>query len=629
MTSQHSFRQRLRYRFDSAIAKGTSSVVWWLGYATIALILLAAFVLVVFGITFGDDKLSLLEASWQALVRTLDPGVVGADFGWPFRVVGLLVTLGGIFIVSTLIGLLANGISEKLDELRKGRSPVLEENHTLILGWSPKLLTIISELMIANENQSKACIVVMAPEDKVFMEDEIRSRVEHKGNTRIVCRTGNPADTHDLELVNPSGSRAIIVLSPLDPSPDAQVIKTVLALMHKDPGIKRLNVVAELTDARNSDALKNVTDGRISTVVSSDIIARVTAQVCRQSGLSVVYQELLDFDGDEIYFSEQKDLVGKTFRHALLSFPTSSVIGVRRANGECELNPPMDGVFQPGDSVIAISEDDDTVTMTGSTLAIADSASNAPHDSLEQRENVLVMGWNALGPQILHQLDGYVAPGSTVHVEYDPEHVQLKDLELVEEFSNLEVSVSKAKDDVALRALLEETDFDHVIVLCYRHGMSVAEADARTLMTLLQLRRLLGEVAPDRKISIVTELLDVADVNLATVANPDDFIVSEQLVSLMLAQIAENRDLDMVFGDLFDSDRSEIVLRPVASYLQPSESQTFGDAVAAAAAFGESAIGYRRASNGNGAGPSIAVNPPKSEVTRFSPDDQLIVLSHH
>ena len=70
-------------------------------------------------------------------MRTLDAGTMGGDAGWGFRIVMLLVTIGGIFIVSTLIGVLTTGIEGKLDELRKGRSRVLENDHTVILDWSP------------------------------------------------------------------------------------------------------------------------------------------------------------------------------------------------------------------------------------------------------------------------------------------------------------------------------------------------------------------------------------------------------------------------------------------------------------------------------------------------------------
>ena len=54
----------------------------------------------------------------------------------------LVVTLGGIFIVSTLIGMITTGIEGKLDELRKGRSRVIENDHTVILGWSQQIFTI-------------------------------------------------------------------------------------------------------------------------------------------------------------------------------------------------------------------------------------------------------------------------------------------------------------------------------------------------------------------------------------------------------------------------------------------------------------------------------------------------------
>lgn len=88
------------------------------------------------------------------------------------------VTLGGIFIVSTLIGVLTAGVEGKLEVLRKGRSLVLESGHTLILGWSAQIFNILSELMQANANQKKASLVILADKDKVEMGDEIRARVE-------------------------------------------------------------------------------------------------------------------------------------------------------------------------------------------------------------------------------------------------------------------------------------------------------------------------------------------------------------------------------------------------------------------------------------------------------------------
>jgi hypothetical protein len=96
-----------------------------------------------------------------------------------------------------LIGVIFTGIDNKLTDLCKGRSFVLEREHTIIFGWSSEIFSVISELVAANESRARACIVILAPKDRVEMEDEIRERVGKTKNTRIVCRTGDPIDIDD------------------------------------------------------------------------------------------------------------------------------------------------------------------------------------------------------------------------------------------------------------------------------------------------------------------------------------------------------------------------------------------------------------------------------------------------
>ncbi|HOT77987.1 MAG TPA: hypothetical protein PK467_19525, partial [Candidatus Wallbacteria bacterium] len=132
--------QKLRYSFDNTMSKGTPALIFWLGIVSLLVISFAALLVTFFAIVpEGSQKLDLIEAFWMSMMRALDSGTVAGDNGWPFRLVMFAVTLGGIFIVSTLIGLLSAGIEAKVDELRKGKSLVIENNHTLILGWSPKI----------------------------------------------------------------------------------------------------------------------------------------------------------------------------------------------------------------------------------------------------------------------------------------------------------------------------------------------------------------------------------------------------------------------------------------------------------------------------------------------------------
>jgi hypothetical protein len=60
----------------------------------------------------------------------IDPGSAAEDTGGIHRLISATVTMCGIFIISTLIGALTTGMEGKLAELRKGRTKVIETNHT-------------------------------------------------------------------------------------------------------------------------------------------------------------------------------------------------------------------------------------------------------------------------------------------------------------------------------------------------------------------------------------------------------------------------------------------------------------------------------------------------------------------
>ena len=135
------------------------------------------------------------------------------------------MTLAGIFVLSILIGIISSGIESRLEELRKGRTLVVEQGHTLILGWSPKLHQILTELEVANANQRNPCVVVLADRDKVAMEDEVRARAGDGRRTRVICRSGSTSDAADLDLVRPEHAKSILVLLD-EASGDPGVVKT-------------------------------------------------------------------------------------------------------------------------------------------------------------------------------------------------------------------------------------------------------------------------------------------------------------------------------------------------------------------------------------------------------------------
>ena len=632
MSQKPSFKQKVSYMFDNIMAAGTPAMIGMLALLSLVVVFVAAAIISLFSINQPGEEgaLSFGEAAWMSLMRTLDAGTMGGDAGFGFRLVMLLVTVGGIFVVSSLIGVLSAGVESKLEELRKGRSIVLENNHTVILGWSPQVFTIISELVEANSNQKRAAIAILAENDKVEMEDEIRARIDELKTTRVICRSGNPMDPTDLELVSPHTARSIIVIPPDTDDPDTFVIKTVLAITN-NPNRREepYHIITQLRDEKSQSLVKMIsTRDEVNAVMMGELIARVTAQTSRLSGLSVVYTELMNFGGDEIYFKEEPALSGRTFGDALLAFEDSTVIGIGRANGAVLLNPPMDSRFEPGDKVIAISADDDTVKLSGlNTHPIQTAALRTNgHAAAPKPEKSLLLGWNPRAGIILKELDAYVAKGSVVTVVADDDLE--KDVKASAKLTSNQ-KVTFLAGDTTDRELLDSLkieDFDHVIVVADTHR-SVQESDARTLVTLLHLRDIASR--DDTPFSIVSEMLDLRNRELAEVTKVDDFIVSDHLISLMTAQLSENSALMGVFTDLFDPEGSEVYLKPIEQYVAIGEPVNFYTVIEAARRRGETAIGYRIEAEHDDAKKSYGVytNPKKSAQAVFSADDKVIVLA--
>jgi voltage-gated potassium channel Kch len=639
-------KERLRYMFDNSMSRGPVALIGWLALLSAVLIVIIAGLVSLFswapdGITptgEGTGKPGFFDVAWFSLMRTLDAGTMGGDTGrWPFLFSILAVTIGGVFIVSTLIGVLTSGVEGKIEELRKGRSKVIEQDHTLILGWSPKIFSIISELIIANENRKKPRIVILADKDKVEMEDELRGRFADTKNTKVICRTGSPIDLNDLEIVNPHAARSIVVLAPEQDNPDSQVIKVILALTNNPHRRKEpYHIVAEIQDERNLEVARMVGKDEVELIVTGDLIARVVVQTCRQSGLSVVHTELLDFDGDEVYFQEEPRLVGWPFMAALFAYEDSSVIGLRTADGRVLLNPPMDTRIGPGDKIIAVSEDDDKVVMSGKItdwnsyvpqLGIDLAAIRQPEKQPPRPERTLLLGWNQRGPTIVNELDRYVAPGSAVTIVAFGTSVR-EDLQAkCSGIKNMKGSVIEA--DTTDRKVLDSLNvagFDQVILLSY-DGIDVQEADAKTLVSLLHLRDMSEK--QQKHFRIVSEMLDIRNRELAEVTHADDFIVSNKLVSLMLSQVSENKELTAVFQDLFDPDGSEVYIKPAENYVELGRPVNFYTVLESARRRNEIALGYRIIAHATDASKAYGVvtNPEKTPLVTFSPGDKIVVVA--
>lgn len=623
---QNNLKNRLRYYFENTISDGPIGVIKWLGLISLTIILILGLLIIVFGIKDdpnANESIGFIEGVWKSLMATLDPGTMGGDEGWPFRIIRFSATLLGIFIISILIGIISSGIDEKLEELKKGKSKVLEVDHTLILGWSEKVFSIITEIIEANTNYKGRAIVILAEKDKVEMEDEIKAKIPDFKTSKVIVRNGNPLISSDIEVVNPDQARSIIILSPERGNADIFVIKSVMSFTNKkNRKSEPYNIIAEIKEDENLEAAEVAGNGEAVFVSTSNLISRITAQTCRQSGLSVIYSNLIQFEGDEIYFQTQNEIIGKTYKEILSLYDTSSVIGFF-SNEKVLLNPPMDTVFNSGDKIIAISEDDDTILLNGiEGLEIKDHLFNEHRIPTNNVEKTLILGHNKNSKTIITELDQYVAPNSSVVILCE-EEIDLTEISVTNQ------TITSKVGKITQRNVLEDVhpeNFDHIILLS-NNEIEIQESDAQTLICLLHLRNIGTKY--QKNLSIISEMRDLRNREIGLVTKADDFIIGDNIISLMLSQLSENKDLKQVFDVLFEAEGSEIYLKPIERYIKPNENVNFYTLIERASMMNETALGYRtyalKDSSEDNFG--IQINPKKSREVTFSSGDFLIVLS--
>lgn len=616
------FGDRLRYWFDNSMSRGTPALIAWLSAATLVLIVLFSTLTLLLGLRNGDTSTGegFFAELFQSLLHALDPGTVAGDTGqsWQFIVTMLLLTIGGLFIVSALIGVIAAGIDAKLAELRRGRSIVLESGHTVILGWSDSIFTIVRELSLANESRRRPVVVVLADRDKVEMEEDLAAKVPDLRGTRLVCRSGSPMDLDELAVASPQTARSVILLAPDSEDPDAEVIKTLLALTHSGEDGPR--IVAEIRNPGNLEAARLVGARRTALLDIRETVAKLVVQTSRQSGAAAVYTELFDYDGDEIYFFEDHGLEGTTYGEAQLFFESATVIGLVGEGGS-KLNPPPETLVGP-QALIVVAEDDSALSTQGRALTRPDLEALGSEVGTDAHATAgLLVGWNERAPIVLRELDHYAEPGSTLTV------VTAYGTPVIPELDNLAVSVVHASttDRATLEAYVVP-GLDQVLVLCYSDDLEVQAADAKTLVTLLHVRDIVSRF--EEQPPIVSEMLDDRNRVLAQVADIDDVVVSGEIVSLLVTQLSEDQRLEAVFGELLGSEGSEIYLRPAEWYVTPGREVSWASVVAGATRRGETAIGLKLSVLAHGEQEfGVLVNPSKSYSLVVEPGDRVVVLA--
>ncbi|MCA9069337.1 MAG: hypothetical protein KDA84_10460, partial [Planctomycetaceae bacterium] len=155
MSYQASFRERIRYRIDNFLGRGSGALFLALlvgFFFSLGLIVAIRWVL---NLTTPNDKPDFMHQIWFTYLQITDPGNMAQDNDTPvvFKVSAILAGMTGVVFFSALIAFLTTALDQAITHLKKGHSRVLESGHTLILGWGPRVVEILRELVEANESE--------------------------------------------------------------------------------------------------------------------------------------------------------------------------------------------------------------------------------------------------------------------------------------------------------------------------------------------------------------------------------------------------------------------------------------------------------------------------------------------
>lgn len=635
MNQLRNTRDWIRYRADNALSKGIGIVLLWVGFILITVISIVSLIIWLTDSGPNDERTNFAEALWISLTRSLDPGTFGADQGLRFRIATLVITLIGLLLLATLIGLVSNSIDRRIEELRRGKSVVLESGHSLILGISQKLPMVVKEIIEANRSVHKHSIVILTSEDKVEVEDNLRNLIPDFGTIRLVVRRGEPSSINDLLIVNPISAKVVIILAADVPRPDARTVKTALAVLTVRGADSKAPVIIEVAQDHTASALRQALPKNFLPIITNEVISKVAAHTSRSAGIGAVYQELLGFDGNEFYFAQvPTKLVGQSFATAAESMSQGVLVGIEDHRLGVKLLPDINTLLTENDRLLVLAEDDTLIRISPEIRRSSVDPFDEPFVCEVESENLLVLGWNPTARWILREIDRRVVPGSRLTVMAHPlvsDNAQefLHD-GLVNHQHSLIVGDSTSFPEIY--RVLENGNYDHVLVLGSMRFETRTEADASTLLTLMHVRSALNELGASGGIfpNIVAELNDEDSVALAKVADPDDFIVSHRLVSLLMAQLSESPELFAVFGELLDPFGVEINLIR-ASEVLPIGEYSMAEVTRLLLGRGVLALGWElplsRHIGGSLQGRRLRLNPSREERLHVSDQSRLVLLT--
>ncbi|MCD4707336.1 MAG: hypothetical protein K8S62_06325 [Candidatus Sabulitectum sp.] len=599
---------RLRYYVNDLLIRNP---MWQM-----LVLVIASSAIITIGVLLVDG--SVENGFWWSFTRLLDQGTfICDDQSEPHvALVGVLITIGGILVLSLLIGIFSSKITEQLDSLKRGRSPIVEKNHIIVCGDGDRLYEVARELVEARqEGSSRGSIVIFSSRSREEMEEVLIQRMGRKPARQVICRSGDTTDVDSLCLPGFQRCAGFVIIG----DDDSAVIKTLIAV-NSIRGEGRSAGVCELRDRAK---------GRIAKMACSDvlwipvreIVMRLLVQIGRQPGLSAVYSEILSFTGNEFYLKQSPEVEGLDFREISERISRGIAVGIR-ADGKVILNPSPDMILGSGDSLLVLAENRNSFSFREKRLSVKDSFQEEGRLTDDFLRMLVFSGQSRKFGFMLKLLDNYSHSGAEITVAGSiPEDEGAALLKQVN-FKNCSGSyIEMERTNPDSVETLHPGKHDSIMVISGKNSeMSDEEADSECIVTLLILRDIAERYGDRWNATVVSEIRNPRNRRLATAAGIDDFVISNEVCSMIMAQLVIQPSLSQVYEEIFDPSGCEVQLRKVSLYKSRNFSNLAGEGLARR----EVVLGWL---TGTGLKSRVCLNPRRDIPLPSDRDTRIVVIA--
>ena len=592
-----------------------------------------------------EDSIGHFSLAWHVFLEMLSPARISGLRSPPMSLLSLsvLTTFVGFGFYSLLIAYASTKTQEALEFFRRGLGPVIETNHTMILGFDERVKQLIKELNYSNHGGKSLPVVIMSDRLKLEMDHQISHEVNSCSRVRVSTARGEPSRVQELYRINaPSARSAIILARCSNAAPqqerdasDARVIQTVKALYATQNPYHRFPIVAEIFEKRRREIIDSI-DEYIVTFDGKELLASILVQSAIFDGIDRVYNELFSFNMSEFYLSDQVPegaRFGDLFRHFVDGVP----VGVKSADRVISIGLEPDYIFTQGDKLLLIATDDQYIKYQETPICQARDLKSLTLPMEMPPQSVLIVGWHYLAPAILRECANRLPTGSTVTV------VISEDIKSLEESLNLFGTSSKLRLIWERRDPFTMEDMEYIdpfqydtVILLSRGGLIESEdqMDADTLMLVMLLRRLRDQqLGRPFKSKVITQLFRPENAQLINNTDPehDDPVhcaLTSRISTMLFTQLSEENDMAQTYHLLFGTGQVEVAFCPIVDYTEELTAISFPDLYQSVLGQGSVCIGFKSQMTEIQGAPfeGVWINPPKDRTFDFLEDDLLILL---